>query len=133
MLLARSHARFRSVRGAQRATTRSGRAEVPWEMGPLRCGAGEAGAFHPLCEAVQTIRAKPNCASVSCLGRAGGQTRLGGWRFNLFDLRVGGREFSRRRGLNSLFGHATLRIPLRLVSRPAQEERDECTSLKNLL
>jgi hypothetical protein len=33
-------------------------------MDPLRCGAGEAGAFHPLYEAVQTIRAKTVCASV---------------------------------------------------------------------
>jgi len=33
-------------------------------MHPLRCGAGEAGAFHPLYEAVQTIRAKTVCASV---------------------------------------------------------------------
>jgi hypothetical protein len=34
-------------------------------MDPLRCGAGEAGAFHPLYEALQTIRAKPVCASFS--------------------------------------------------------------------
>jgi hypothetical protein len=34
-------------------------------MVPLRCGAGEAGAFHPLYKALQTIWAKAVCASFS--------------------------------------------------------------------
>jgi hypothetical protein len=101
-------------------------------MDPLRCGAGEAGAFHPLYEAWQTIRAKTNSASVSlCAVRDTGGVSAAV--FHLVLLSRNAENIGERGGLNSLSGHASLKIPLRLVSRPAQEERDECTSLKNLL
>jgi hypothetical protein len=84
-------------------------------MDPLRCKAGEAGAFHPLCEALQTIRAKVICASVSFRERRRDRSR--------FRRCVSGRaplsspeNSGQSGGLNSLFGHASLRIPLRLVS-----------------
>jgi hypothetical protein len=101
-------------------------------MDPLRYGAGEAGAFHPLWKLW-------NNTSKTCLRQrflfvspGGNSSRRPAF------LRVpacadGARNSSESWGLNSLFGHASLRISLRPVSRPAQEERNECTSLRNLL
>jgi hypothetical protein len=55
-------------------------------MDPLRCGAGEAGAFHHLLDALQTIRAKTVCASVA-VSRPPGKTGLGGCYFDVSNLR----------------------------------------------
>src|SRR5882762_10273280 len=112
---------------------RSGRAEVPWEMDPLRCGAGEAGAFHPQWKLWKQYEQKPFAPAFPvCGARVGNLFRRSA--FQRVQLMLTASEnSSESRGLNSLFRHATLRIPLRPVSRPAQEERNECTSLRNLL
>ena len=48
MPLVRSPARCRNARVVRRAVAQSGRAGEPLEVDPLRFGAGEAEAFHPL-------------------------------------------------------------------------------------
>jgi hypothetical protein len=84
-------------------------------MDPLRYGAGEAGTFHPLSEALQNNTSKNGFRQ----------------RFLVWGVRPEGISATRvcspwsghstpkiirkRWGLNSLFGQGSLRIPLRLV------------------
>ena len=88
-------------------------------MDPLRCGAGEAGAFHPLWKLCKQYEQKP-FAPAFPLSRGQFETGLGGCYFDARNSYRWRREFLGERGLNSLFGHASLRIPLGAVSRPAQ-------------
>jgi hypothetical protein len=90
-------------------------------MDPLRCGAGEAGAFHPLYVPLQNNTSKNGLRQRRLV--CGLRRRLisvtpfftwwSGW--------TNAENIEKSRGLNSLFGQGSLRIPLRLVLRPAQE------------
>ena len=90
-------------------------------------------SIHPLYEAVQTIRAKTVCASVSLMC---GVRRRSGLVNSVLEAAKRAHDVEnirKSRGLNSLFGQGSLRIPLRLVLRPAQEVRTSQQTNKNLL
>jgi len=102
-------------------------------MDPLRCGAGEAGAFHPLCVALQNNTSKNRLRQRFLLC---GVRRRSGIRNVFFTQHTGCAKcenIRKRWGLNSLFRQGSLRIPLRLVLRPAQEVRTSQQTNKNLL
>ena len=92
-------------------------------MVPLRDVVGEAGAFHRPVK-LRQHRGYPGCkpafvCEVDRLSVTGLNAHRG--KASKTHQCV---EFSREgRGLNSLLGRARLRIPFRLVSRPAQEAR----------
>jgi len=73
------------------------------------------------------------CASVSLMC---GDRRRSGLRDSVLDAVKWGHDtqnIRKRRGLNSLLGRGSLRIPLRLVLQPAQEVRTSQQTNKNLL
>jgi hypothetical protein len=102
-------------------------------MDPLRCGAGEAGAFHPLYEALQNNTSKNGLRQRFLV--SGVRRRRGFQTLFLAAVRAArrSRKYSEERGLNWLLGQGSLRIPLRLALRPAQEVRTSQQTNKNLL
>jgi hypothetical protein len=93
-------------------------------MDPLRCGAGEAGAFHPLWKLWKQYELKAFSPAFPLFGTEGEIVMATVISTRPACAAVAG-DSRESGGLNSLFGRASLRNPLRPVSRPAQEKRNE--------
>jgi hypothetical protein len=102
-------------------------------MDPLRCGAGEAGAFHPLYEALQNNTGKNGLRQLFLVSALDGEAVWATVLLQAVQRRRGAENVRKSWGLNSLLVQGSLRIPLRLVLRPAQEVRTSRETNKNLL
>jgi hypothetical protein len=102
-------------------------------MDPLRSGAWEAGAFHPMYEALQNNTGKNGLRQRFPHVGSDTEKRPRPRFFNARRGHTNARNIRKSWGLNSLFGQGSLRIPLRLVLRPAQEVRTSQQTNKNLL
>ena len=101
-------------------------------MDPLRCGAGEAGASTLCMKLCKQYEQKRFAPAFPCV-RTEAEARSPGLFWKVV-LRPHGAENIRKSwGLNSVLGQGSLRIPLRLVLRPAQEVRTSQETNKNLL